>query len=249
MSMKKKLFILGPCSLESFEQISRVANILRKHDVTYMRTQVYKPRTKPDSFQGLGAADGIPVLNKLRETYSIDQLKFVAEVCSEEQLAAIADHVQVIQIGARNMQNFELLKVVGKYIKDHDFVLLKRGFANTLEEWLSAAEYLAYFGVPKNKIVLCERGSRSLTSPTGVHLDLIAAMMGQKAGYKVVIDPSHGSKQREFVIPLAKAALAMDFDGVMIECHPEPAKSVSDAAQAISLEDAEEFLLAAHTSY
>lgn len=247
MSMKNKLFILGPCSLESFEQISQVANILRKHDIRYMRTQLFKPRTRPESFQGLGV-DGLSVLSKLRETYSLDELKFVAEVCSEEQLASIADHIQVIQIGARNMQNFELLKVIGKYFKSQDFVLLKRGFANTLEEWLASAEYLERFGVPKNKIVLCERGSRTLTSPTGVHLDLIAAMMAQKAGYKVVIDPSHGSKKRDFVLPLAKAALAMDFDGIMIECHPEPNKSVSDAAQAISLEDADQFLLTTHTS-
>ncbi|MFY7993649.1 MAG: 3-deoxy-7-phosphoheptulonate synthase [Bacteriovoracaceae bacterium] len=242
MSMKNKLFILGPCSLESFEQISQVANILRKHDVTYIRTQLFKPRTRPESFQGLGV-EGLQVLAKLRETYSVEELKFVAEVCSEEQLAAIADDVQVIQIGARNMQNFELLKVIGKYLKKQDFVLLKRGFANTLEEWLASAEYLQRFGVPKNKIVLCERGSRTLTSPTGVHLDFIVAMVAKQSGYQVIIDPSHGTKKREFVLPLAAAALAMDFDGVMIECHPEPAKSVSDAAQAISLEEAEQFLL------
>ena len=245
MSMKNKLFILGPCSLESFEQISQVAKILHQHDVIYMRTQLFKPRTRPESFQGLGV-EGISVLNKLRETYSTQELRFVAEVCSEEQLAGIADHVQVIQIGARNMQNFELLKVIGKYFK-HDFVLLKRGFANTLEEWLASAKYLEHFGVPKNKIVLCERGSRTLTSPTGVHLDFIAAMAARNEGYQVVIDPSHGSKKREYVIPLAKASLAMDFDGVMIECHPEPAKSVSDAAQAISLEEASAFLLETHS--
>jgi 3-deoxy-7-phosphoheptulonate synthase len=141
------------------------------------------------------------------------------------------------------MQNFELLKAVGKHLSDqHDFVLLKRGFANTVEEWLESARYLMKGGVPKDKIVLCERGTRSVTSPTGVQLDFIAAMEAHKSGFKVIIDPSHGSKKAEFVIPLAKASLQLGLNGVMVECHPRPKESVSDAAQAISLEEAEAFI-------
>lgn len=236
------LNIFGPCSLESLEQITPVAAMLKRHGVKYIRTQLFKPRTNPDSFQGLGK-DGIKILEVLRQTYGQEELKFVCEACSTEQLEVIAPWASVIQIGARNMQNFELLKAVGKHISEtHDFVLLKRGFANTVEEWLESARYLAQGGVPKSKIVLCERGTRSLTSPTGVQLDFIAAMEAKKSGFKVIIDPSHGAKRSEFVIPLAKASLQLGLDGVMIECHPRPSESVSDAKQAITIEAAEYFI-------
>ena len=236
------LYIFGPCSLESLEQIAPVAALLKRHGLVYLRTQLFKPRTNPDSFQGLGK-DGITILQTLRETYSKDELRFVCEVCSSDHLDVAAPWASVIQIGARNMQNFELLKAIGKHFSDHhDFVLLKRGFANTVEEWLESARYLMKGGVPKDKIVLCERGTRSVTSPTGVQLDFIAAMEAHKSGFKVIIDPSHGSKKAEFVIPLAKASLQLGLNGVMVECHPQPKESVSDAAQAISLEEAEAFI-------
>jgi 3-deoxy-7-phosphoheptulonate synthase len=236
------LYIFGPCSLESLEQIAPVAALLKRHGLVYLRTQLFKPRTNPDSFQGLGR-DGLTILKSLRETYSKDELRFVCEVCSNDHLDVAAPWASVIQIGARNMQNFELLKAVGKHFSDqHDFVLLKRGFANTVEEWLESARYLMKGGVPKDKIVLCERGTRSVTSPTGVQLDFIAAMEAHKSGFKVIIDPSHGSKKAEFVIPLAKASLQLGLNGVMVECHPRPKESVSDAAQAISLEEAEAFI-------
>jgi 3-deoxy-7-phosphoheptulonate synthase len=219
-----------------------VAALLKRHGLTYLRTQLFKPRTNPDSFQGLGR-DGLEILQTLRKTYGIDELKFVCEACSTDQLAIIAPWASVIQIGARNMQNFELLKAVGQHIaEDHDFVLLKRGFANTVAEWLESARYLIQGGVPKDKVVLCERGTRSVTSPTGVQLDFIAAMEAKKSGFRVIIDPSHGSKKREFVIPLAKASLQLGLDGVMVECHPRPTESVSDAKQAISIEEAEDFI-------
>lgn len=207
-----------------------------------MRTQLYKPRTNPDSFQGLGDK-GVEILKELRKKYSKEELKFVCETCSVEQLEKITPWASVIQIGARNMQNFELLKSTGQYLSDeHDFVLLKRGFANTVEEWLESARYLMHGGVPKEKIVLCERGSRSLTSPTGVQLDFIAALEAKKHGFRVIIDPSHGSKKSEFVLPLARASLQLGLDGIMVECHPRPSESVSDAKQALSLEEIEEFI-------
>jgi 3-deoxy-7-phosphoheptulonate synthase len=242
MKDKSALYIFGPCALESFEQITPVIKLMRKYNLSYLRAQLYKPRTNPDSFQGLGE-QGLDVLAKIRKEYNSQEIKFVCEAGSPEQLAVIAPEASVIQIGARNMQNFELLKRVGSYLNaSHDYVLLKRGFANTVEEWLEAARYLVQGGVPAHKVFLCERGSRSLTSPTGVHLDFLAALEAKKSGFKVLIDPSHGTKKSEFVLPLAKAALQLDLDGLMIECHPCPEKSVSDAKQALSLEAVEEFI-------
>lgn len=236
------LNIFGPCALESFDQIAPVAAMLSRQQIKYIRTQLFKPRTNPDSFQGLGL-EGVEILKELRKTYSPDQLRFVCEACSSDQLDIIAPWAAIIQIGTRNMQNFELLKAVGKKINDsHDYVLLKRGFANTVEEWLESARYLIQGGVPKEKVLLCERGTRSVTSPTGVQMDFIAALAAKKAGYKVVLDPSHGSKKAEYVIPLANASLALGLDGVMIECHPKPKESVSDAAQALSIEETEKFI-------
>jgi 3-deoxy-7-phosphoheptulonate synthase len=242
MSLSTSIHIFGPCSLESLEQIAPVAAMLKRHGLIYMRTQLFKPRTNPDSFQGLGEK-GIEILQALRLNYSKDELKFVCEVCSTDHLNVVGPWASIIQIGARNMQNFELLKAVGKYFGEpHDFVLLKRGFANTVEEWLESARYLIKGGVPKEKIILCERGTRSVTSPTGVQLDFIAALEAYKAGFKVIVDPSHGSKKSEFVIPLARASLQLGLDGIMVECHPDPKQSVSDAQQALSLEETEAFI-------
>jgi 3-deoxy-7-phosphoheptulonate synthase len=240
MNQGKKLIILGPCSVESLEQMTKVTNLLCQLELPYLRTQLFKPRTNPESFQGLGV-EGIPYLEKLKSIYP--KIKFVMEVGSLEQLTLLAPHAHVLQIGARNMQNFELLKVVGKFLRPHhDFVLLKRGFASTFEEWMSSARYLIQSGVPKNKIILCERGSRSLTSPTGVQLDFLSALMAKDQGYQVIGDPSHGTKKSAFVIPMAKAILAAGLDGLMMECHPDPKNSVSDAAQALSLEETQTFI-------
>ena len=242
MKAKSPIYIFGPCALESLEQITPVAALVAKYKSIYLRTQLFKPRTNPDSFQGLGP-EGLEILKTLRLKYSPQEIKFVTEAGSVDQLKVVAPLSSVIQVGARNMQNFELLKSIGAHLQPHhDFVLLKRGFANTVEEWLESARYLGQGGVAKDKIVLCERGSRSLTSPTGVHLDLIAAMEAHKSGYRMIIDPSHGSKRSEFVLPLAKASLQLGLDGLMIECHPNPSQSVSDAKQAISLEDMEVFI-------
>jgi 3-deoxy-7-phosphoheptulonate synthase len=242
MSKNSTFNIFGPCTLESLEQITPIVELLRKYQIRYLRAQLFKPRTNPDSFQGLGS-EGIRIFDHIRSKYSSEEIKFVCEAGSEEQLKVIAPHASVIQIGARNMQNFELLKKVGQYFHSPvEYVLLKRGFANTVEEWLEAARYLTQGGVPKEKIILCERGSRSFSSPSGVHLDFLAALEAKKAGYKVIIDPSHGTKRSEYVIPMAKASLALDMDGLMMECHPEPAKSVSDARQALSLEALEDFI-------
>lgn len=239
---RSNLYIFGPCALESLEQIAPVAALLSRHKIKYLRTQLFKPRTNPEAFQGLGK-DGVKILKTLRLTYSKSELGFVCEACSTQQLEVISPWASIIQIGARNMQNFELLKAVGKHFSDnHDYVMLKRGFANTVEEWLASAQYLIQGGVPKSKVILCERGTRSVTSPTGVQLDFIAAMEAKKSGFLVITDPSHGSKRSEFVLPLARAGLQLGLDGIMVECHPRPAESVSDAKQAVSLEAMEEFI-------
>jgi 3-deoxy-7-phosphoheptulonate synthase len=240
--MKKNdpLYIFGPCAMESLEQMTSVTDLLKRHQLPYLRAQLFKPRTNPDSFQGIGE-QGLAIFEALKQQYP--GVRLVAEAGSVEQLKLLAPHVAAIQVGARNMQNFELLKRIGQYFSEqHDFVLLKRGFANTVSEWLEAARYVIQSGVPKEKLILCERGSRSLTSPTGVHLDLLAALEAKRHGFRVIVDPSHGTKRAEFVIPMAKAALQLELDGLMMECHPCPEKSVSDAAQALSLEELEAFI-------
>jgi 3-deoxy-D-arabino-heptulosonate 7-phosphate (DAHP) synthase len=140
--------------------------------------------------------------------------------------------------GPCSLESFEQIAPVAAMLRRHGLVYLR----TTVDEWLEAARYLIQGGVPKEKIVLCERGTRSVTSPTGVQLDFIAALEAKKHGFKVIIDPSHGSKRSEFVIPLARASLHLGLDGLMVECHPRPAESVSDAKQAISLEVTEDFI-------
>lgn len=230
------LDIFGPCALESREQMVPVLELAKKLGITYVRAQVFKPRTNPDSFQGLGQ-EGILLLQDLKQTYP--ELKFVCEVCSEKQFEAVKSIASIIQIGARNMQNFELLKYIAQKF-DHDYVLLKRGFANTYKEWMASASYLMK-GIAKDKLILCERGSRSISSPTGVSLDFMCALKAHKEGFQVIVDPSHGTKDADYVLDLATAAKAMGFAGVMLEAHPEPAKSVSDAVQALSLEQVQNF--------
>lgn len=240
LNKTNKIIILGPCALEDYDQIESVAAMAQSIGVTYLRTQVFKPRTSPDSFQGLGEK-GIDVIKKLHSNYS--EMKFVCEVCSEAHFETVKETANIIQIGARNMQNFELLKYISKNFdpSTHDYVLLKRGFANTYNEWIQAANYLLGDKVKKENLLLCERGSRSLTSDTGVSLDFINALKAKNEGYQVIIDPSHGSKKSDYVLPLAKASLAMDFKGLIVEVHPRPSESVSDKDQAISIEDCKSF--------
>lgn len=227
--MSSFTIIIGPCALESIEQVRPLVHIAKKHGLTYFRANIFKPRTSPQSFQGLGDK-GLPILR-----YLIEQgMQPVCEAGSKEQLELLRDYASIIQIGARNMQNFELLKIVGKTVGGKKTVMLKRGFANNMNEWLSSASYLEQSGIPKNHILLCERGSRHAASPQGVCLDLgLAEKVRQETNYKVIIDPSHGTRESSLVLPLAKAALAMAFDGIMVETHPHPSKSLVDSQQAV----------------
>ncbi|MBW4560132.1 MAG: 3-deoxy-7-phosphoheptulonate synthase [Mojavia pulchra JT2-VF2] len=223
------VIIGGPCTVESLGQMETVAQKLSAAPVQALRGGVYKPRTSPYAFQGMGE-EGLEILAAVRSRYNIP---VVTEVMSISQIEAVAAHADMLQIGSRNMQNFDLLKALGEAKKP---ILLKRGLAATIEEFVMAAEYILSHGNPH--VVLCERGIRSFDNYTRNVLDLGAvAALKQITHLPVIVDPSHAVGKRELVAPMARAAVACGADGLIIECHPEPEKSVSDARQALSLED------------
>ncbi|MBI4532921.1 MAG: 3-deoxy-7-phosphoheptulonate synthase [Candidatus Melainabacteria bacterium] len=226
---KDLLLIAGPCSVESREQMNEVAIHLALAPVQVIRGGVYKPRTSPYSFQGLG----LEGLNILRSVGCEHKIPVITEVMSPEQVDLVEAHADMLQIGSRNMQNFELLKKAGQATKP---VMLKRGLSATLEELLLAAEYILAHG--NKNVILCERGIRSFDPYTRNVLDLGGVVaLKQLTHLPVIVDPSHAAGKRELVADLARAAIACGADGLMIECHPEPEKSVSDARQALSLEE------------
>ncbi|MGK7889923.1 MAG: 3-deoxy-7-phosphoheptulonate synthase, partial [Leptolyngbyaceae cyanobacterium] len=221
------LMIGGPCAVESQSQMETIAQHLQGR-IQALRGGVYKPRTSPYSFQGLGT-EGLTILDSVRHRY---QLPVITEVMAIAQIESIMAHADALQIGSRNMQNFDLLKAVGQVEKP---VMLKRGLSATLEEFVMAAEYILAHGNPN--VILCERGIRSFDTYTRNVLDLGAvAALKQITHLPVVVDPSHATGKRELVADLARAAIACGADGLMIECHPVPEESVSDARQALSLD-------------
>lgn len=223
------VLIGGPCAVESREQMQTVAQKLSTAPVQALRGGVYKPRTSPYAFQGMGE-EGLKILSEVRANHNIP---VVTEVMSISQIELVAAHADMLQVGSRNMQNFDLLKALGQAGKP---VLLKRGLASTIEEFVMAAEYILSHGNPD--VVLCERGIRSFDNYTRNVLDLGAvAALKQITHLPVIVDPSHAVGKRELVAPVAKAAVACGADGLIIECHPQPEASVSDARQALSLED------------
>jgi 3-deoxy-7-phosphoheptulonate synthase len=226
---RELVIIGGPCTVESRSQMELVAKELQRAPVQALRGGVYKPRTSPYAFQGLGL-EGLEILSDVRSRHNIP---VVTEVMAIAQIEAIATHADMLQVGSRNMQNFDLLKALGQVEKP---ILLKRGLAASIEEFVMAAEYILSEG--NSQIVLCERGIRSFDNYTRNVLDLGAVVaLKQITHLPVIVDPSHAVGKRELVAPLAKAAVACGADGLIIECHPEPEKSVSDARQALSLED------------
>lgn len=226
--------IAGPCSMESMEQMDQIAQALIDLKINYMRAPLFKPRTSPDSFQGLGKS-GLPILEEIKKKYPT--LKLVSEICSVEQFNIIAPYADILQIGTRNMQNFELHKNLAPLLESQNKkVILKRGFANTFFEWIQAAKYYESYGLNKKNIILCERGTRNHCAPEGTTLDLCLALKIKfETDYEVIIDPSHGCGNSLFIPSIAKAIFQMPFDGMMLECHPDPKNSISDAKQAISL--------------
>lgn len=219
----------GPCTVESLSQMETVARELKSAPIQALRGGVYKPRTSPYAFQGAGL-EGLEILASVRQRYD---LPVVTEVMAISQIEEISAYADMLQVGSRNMQNFDLLKALGRATKP---VLLKRGLAATIEEFVMAAEYIVSHGNPN--VVLCERGIRSFDNYTRNVLDLGAVVaIKQITHLPIIVDPSHAAGKRELIADLARAAIACGADGLIIECHPEPEKSVSDARQALSISD------------
>ncbi len=215
----------GPCSVESREQLLETAHAVKKAGARFLRGGAYKPRTSPYEFQGL-AEEGLKLLALAREETG---LKVVTEVMDVETLPMVADYADVLQIGARNMQNFSLLKQVGALRKP---VLLKRGLSATIKEWLMAAEYIVSKG--NHRVALCERGIRTFETMTRNTLDLNAVpVLKALTHLPVMVDPSHGIGIRSAVLPMARAAVACGADGLIIEVHPDPDRALSDGAQSL----------------
>ncbi|MHB8340491.1 MAG: bifunctional 3-deoxy-7-phosphoheptulonate synthase/chorismate mutase [Mycobacteriales bacterium] len=219
----------GPCSVETAEQIDACARFVRQQGAHVLRGGVFKPRTSPYAFQGLGW-EGLDLLVAAGRASG---LPVVTEVMAVEAVARMAETVDILQVGARNMQNFDLLRELGKVDRP---VLLKRGLSSTIEEWLAAAEYVVAHG--NQQVILCERGIRTFETATRNTLDLSAvAVIRERTHLPIVVDPSHGTGYRPYVAPMAWAARAAGAHGLLIEVHPEPDKALSDAAQSLDFEE------------
>lgn len=217
--------IAGPCAVESREQLLAAAHRVRQAGAAILRGGAYKPRTSPYSFQGL-EAEGLKLL---AEASAQTGLATVTEVVDEASLELALEYVDMVQVGARNMQNFHLLRRVGRSGKP---VILKRGFSATIEEWLMAAEYIVSEG--NEKVVLCERGIRTFEKATRNTLDLSAVPVVKRLSHlPVIVDPSHATGDRSLVAPMARAAVAAGADGLLIEVHPEPCKALCDGPQSL----------------
>lgn len=220
------LVIAGPCSVESFEQIVETAMAVKKCGAKMLRGGAFKPRTGPYSFQGLGKEG----LKYLQEAKNITGLPIVTELMHLKLLDLVVEYSDVIQVGARNMQNYDLLQELGKVKKP---ILLKRGMSSTLDEFLLAAEYILNSGNPN--VILCERGIRTFERSTRNTLDLsIVALIKELSHLPVIVDPSHSTGRRTLIKPMSLAAMACGADGLMIEAHVNPEDALSDASQTIS---------------
>ncbi|MCI0485468.1 MAG: 3-deoxy-7-phosphoheptulonate synthase [Blastocatellia bacterium] len=217
--------IAGPCAVESLEQTMEIAEIVASCGVKFFRGGAFKPRTSPYSFQGLGE-EGLKILARVRDRFG---LKIVTEVLDTETADMVEQYADVLQIGARNMQNFSLLRRVGTSRKP---VMLKRGMSATLEEFLLAAEYIMAEG--NYNVILCERGVRTFADHTRNTLDLsVVPAVQNRSHLPIIVDPSHGTGKRHKVIPLARAAIAVGADGIMVEVHNHPERALSDGPQAL----------------
>jgi 3-deoxy-7-phosphoheptulonate synthase len=226
--------IAGPCAIESRAQAFAIAETVRRSGARFFRGGAFKPRTSPYAFQGLGE-EGLRILADIRDTYG---LKIVTEAMDETGIDLVERYGDMIQIGARNMQNFSLLRRAGKSQLP---ILLKRGLSATLDEWLLAAEYIMSEG--NYQIVLCERGIRTFAQHTRNTLDLAAIPAERRLSHlPVIVDPSHGTGKNYMVTPLARAGVAVGADGLIIEVHDQPDHALSDGAQALNLEQYEELV-------
>ncbi|MCE5041028.1 bifunctional 3-deoxy-7-phosphoheptulonate synthase/chorismate mutase [Mammaliicoccus sciuri] len=229
----KKSFVFGPCSVESQEQVDAVAKDLADRGEKFIRGGAFKPRTSPYDFQGLGE-EGLKILKNTKDKYG---LNIVSEIVNPAHFEIADEYLDVFQIGARNMQNFELLKEAGKTNKP---ILLKRGLSATIEEFIYAAEYIHSQG--NNNIILCERGIRTYEKATRNTLDISAVpILKQGTHLPVMVDVTHSTGRKDIMLPCAKAALAVGADGVMAEVHPDPSVALSDAGQQMDLNEFDAF--------
>ncbi|WP_053218879.1 bifunctional 3-deoxy-7-phosphoheptulonate synthase/chorismate mutase [Virgibacillus senegalensis] len=227
-------FIMGPCAVESYEQVAQVADAVKKQGLKLLRGGAFKPRTSPYDFQGLGV-EGLQILKRVADEYG---LAVVSEIVNPADIEKAVEYIDVIQIGARNMQNFELLKAAGEVNKP---VLLKRGLSATISEFINAAEYIISKG--NGNIILCERGIRTYERATRNTLDITAVpILKQETHLPVMVDVTHSTGRRDLLLPAAKAALAIGADGVMAEVHPDPAVALSDSAQQMDIETFNRFM-------
>ena len=218
----------GPCAVESEHQALTIAQYVKEHGAQMFRGGAFKPRTSPYSFQGLGE-EGLKILDKVRQETG---MLIVTEATDNSSIDLVEQYADIIQIGARNMQNYSLLRRAGQSSKP---VLLKRGFAATIDELLMSAEYIISEG--NAQIILCERGIRTFTNTTRNILDLSAIPSIKELSHlPIIVDPSHAAGRREFVIPLSKAAVAVGSDGLIVEVHNDPSHALSDGAQSLYLE-------------
>jgi len=222
---EESVIIAGPCSVESREQTFTIAGMVAAAGAKILRGGAFKPRSSPYSFQGMGE-EGLQIL---REAADQNGMAVVTEVMDKEQLPLVCEYTDIIQVGARNMQNFTFIKALGKVDKP---IFLKRGMAATIEEWLMAAEYILAGG--NRNVIFCERGIRTFETYTRNTFDISAIPIVHKLSHLPVFgDPSHGTGLRDKVIPMARAAIAAGADGLMIEVHHEPDKALSDGAQSL----------------
>ena len=228
------IIMAGPCSVESREQVLEAAIVVKAAGAQILRGGAFKPRTLPYSFQGLGE-EGLKLLAEARDETG---LPIVTEVMDPSEVELVAAYADILQIGTRNMQNFPLLKSVGRIDKP---VMLKRGMSATINEWLGCAEYILAEGNPD--VIMCERGIRTFEQITRNTVDISAApILHMISHLPVIIDPSHGTGTRSLVEPLAKAGIAAGADGIMVEVHPHPEEALCDGAQSLSPEEFKSFM-------
>lgn len=229
---KELVIMAGPCAVENYQQIMDAAFAVKKAGAQFLRGGAFKPRTSPYSFQGL-EEEGLKLLNEAKDATG---LQVITEVTSEKAVEIAYKYVDMFQIGARNAQNFHLLREIGRSGKP---VLYKRGSATTIEEWLNAAEYIMSEG--NYNVVLCERGIRTFETATRNTLDISAVPVVKSTSHlPIIVDPSHAAGKTQFVLPLSKAAIAAGADGLIIEVHPNPRCALSDASQQLTPESFDE---------
>jgi 3-deoxy-7-phosphoheptulonate synthase len=222
------VLMAGPCSVESYEQTRKTAEAVHQAGAKILRGGAFKPRTSPYSFLGLGL-EGLEIIRAVADEFG---LLVITEALGVEHIPMVVEYADIIQLGSRNMQHYPLLWAAGETDKP---VLLKRGFMSTIDEWLKAAEHIASRG--NERIILCERGIRSFDTATRNTLDTNAiALVKQISPFPVIADPSHATGRTDLVIPAARAAIAAGADGLLVECHPNPATALSDGDQSLPLD-------------